>query len=221
MHQRTANGLVWPSEAARRFFAIESAGDLTRGIVQPTLASARLKLTFTDPVDAADASGGKAQPAELLQELDVLLQAYGEDCPLAELVGQPLPYQLAARVLPPGYCRAMIDVALQELMDVQLSSMPEFLEARCAEAGHLGDVRLRLLYFSSDRLRIEVTGEARSAPAGELENPMVPNQEVPLNAGCDPAGPGRYCGYSTGGWTVLCPRCLAVHEAQQELLSIY
>ena len=54
-----------------------------------------------------------------------------------------------------------------------------------------------------------------------MENPLVPSDEVPLNAGCEPAGQPRYCGYTTGGWTRLCPRCMAVHEAQRELLSTY
>jgi hypothetical protein len=222
MQPTTASYFAVPTEAAHGFFASEIAGDLTRGALPPSLASARLNATFLDDEDVTDVCGHPASRAALLEEIDALVHCYGEDCPVSEIVRDTLPYALAARVLPSGYRRAAFDVALQDVLDADPRALAEWLEARCDGAGELSDVRIRLLGSAGDRLRLEITGELVStAPEGDVENPLVPSDEVPLNAGCEPADQPRYCGYTTGGWTRLCPRCMAVHEAQRELLSTY
>lgn len=209
------------SRAALGFFASEIAGDITRGALPPTLASARLNAGCLDGGGLEDASGCAASLAALLDEIDALAARYGEDCPLEELVGDPRPYTLAARVLPSGYRRAVIDVTLKDVFDAAPGALAGWLGARCEGAGELADVRIRLLAHAGVLLRLEITGEIVAAAGTEVENPMVPSEDVPLDAGCEPPDSPRYCGYSAGGFTRLCPRCLAVHEAERELLSTY
>lgn len=222
MDPTTASYFVVPTEAAHEFFASEIAGDLTRGSIPPSLESARLNASCLDDQGVADSCGSPTTREALLAEIDALVCCYGEDCPLSEIVADPLPYALAARVLPSGYRRAAIDVRLQDVFDAYPRLLREWLEARSEGAGDLADVRIRVLESAGDRLRLEITGEVPpTVHERDVDNPLVPSDEVPTNAGCEPADQPRYCGYTTCGWTRLCPRCMAVHEAQQELLSTY
>lgn len=158
--------------------------------------------------------------AELVSELQSLCDRYGEDCPAADLVIDPAPYALAHRVLPDGYRRLVIEADLDEVFASEPSSLPDWLGERATGAEHLEDVVIRILGHDGNRLRLDITGDARteSAESHLVENPMVPSEEVALGVGCaanEPVG----CGSSRGGFTILCPRCRAVHEAQMELLA--
>lgn len=211
-----------PSPPLLAFFRTEIHGDLTRGALPPTLATARLNASCLADEDLEDLCGRPTRLGALLADVDLLTTLYGEDCPLAELVAEPLPYGLASRVLPADYRRVVVDVPLQDVLDLDPDELPGWLDARSPGAGELADVRLRVLGHAGNRLRIEITGEDPGAPESPwVENPMVPDAELGLGAGCDAPGPERYCGYAAGGFIRLCPRCLAVHEAQQELLSTY
>jgi hypothetical protein len=214
--------LVRPSAPLLAFFLTEIHGDLSRGAVPPTLASARMNAGCLDDGDVEDLCDQPSSAAALLEEVDRLTALYGEDCRLIDLVGEQLPYSLASRVLPSSYRRVALDVALQDVVELDACSLPAWLESRSPAAGELADFRLRVLGHVGNRLRIELTGEVPGAPVSPwVENPMVPAEEVPLGAGCDAPGPERYCGYSAGGFVRLCPRCLAIHEAQQALLATF
>jgi len=221
MNASTGSYFAAPSPAALGFFASEIAGDITRGALPPTLASARLNASCLAGAGLEDACGCPVSLPALLDEIDALATRYGEDCPVSELVSDPRPYTLAARVLPSAYRRIAIDVTLKDVFDAAPGALAGWLGARSEGAGELADVRIRLLAHAGILLRLEITGESLAAADAEVENPMVPSEEVPLDAGCEPADIPRYCGYSAGGFTRLCPRCLAVHEAERELLSTY
>ena len=158
MHPTTASYFAVPTEAANGFFASELAGDLTRGALPPSLASARLNATCLDNDGVSDICGHPVSRAALLAEIDALVHCYGEDCPVSEIVRDPLPYALAARVLPSGYRRAAFGVALQDVLDADPRTLAEWLEARCGGAGELSDVRIRLLGSAGDRLRLRSPG---------------------------------------------------------------
>ena len=61
------------------------------------------------------------------------------------------------------------------------------------------------------------TGRARA----DVENPLVPGDQVPLNGRCEPAAQPRYCGYTAAAGRACARDAWPLHEAQQELLSTY
>lgn len=219
----TESCFAFPSPAASQFFVTEVNGDLSRGAVPPSLRTARENAGFMDDDDLRGVCLRPVSRADLLGEIDALSARYGEDCPLIELVSDPAPYSLAARVIPAGYRRVVIEAGLDEVFAADPASLSAWLKQRSPGAEELDDVRFRLLGHAGDRMRIEVTGEAPPAheAAGSVENPMVPSAEVALGVGCEPADQPRLCGYSAGGFTRLCTRCRAVHAAQMELLGTY
>ena len=201
--------IIQPSPAALALFHSRLADALT-GASTPALAAAR------------GTASSPGTTAAVRDEIEALVAQYGEDCPLDLLLHDPLPYALASRVIPGCYRRSAFDVTLQEVLEADPRDLGAWLDSRCPGAGVLTDVRFRILGRAGDELRLEITGEIPSAPRSpDVENPMVPSGELPLGAGCDPPDEPRYCGYSAGGFTQLCPRCLAIHDAQQELLSTY
>jgi hypothetical protein len=219
----TESYFAFPSPAASEFFVTEVRGDLSHGAVPPTLRTARENAGFLDDDDLRGVCLRPVTRADLLAEIDALSARYGEDGPLVELVSDPAPYSLAARVIPAGYRRVTIEAGLDEVFAVDPASLAAWLQQRSPAAEQLEDVRFRLLGHAGNRLRIEVTGDATPAreASGYVENPMVPSADVALGVGCEPADQPRLCGYSAGGLTRLCTRCRAVHEAQMELLGTY
>lgn len=202
------------SAEARSLFLAILTGDRPAGTVPGIPASGSLS---SAAVIAAHLGAGESD----LAELDGLIATYGEDCPLAELLPWPPPYPLASRILPEGYTRAVIEATLDEIFAAGPRTRGAWLAARSPDAGGLLDVRIRILGYAGDTLRLEVTGDPREDPPGQVENPLVPDEEVALGLGCEqPDGPG-YCGSTAGGFMRLCPRCLAIHYAQAELLSHY
>ncbi len=201
----------------------EVSGDLSHGALPPSLRTARKNAGFLDDDDLRGVCLRPVSRADLLTEIDALSARYGEDCPLIELVSDPAPYALAARVIPAGYFRVTIEAGLDEVFDADPASLSAWLQERSPGSEQLADVRFRLLGHAGNLLRIEVTGDTTPTreAAGCVENPMVPSAEVALGVGCEPADQPRLCGHSAGGLTRLCVRCRAIHEAQMELLGTY
>lgn len=203
--------IALPSAELRPFLEEEFAGDLTNGALPPTLATALINAECLAEPGAESTSPSRAAVAEIVS----LSRRFGEDCPLEELIADPPAYRLGSRVLPRGYVRTVVVVALQDLLDSGW--------AACSAAGgrdftQLQDLRARVV-SQDGGLRIEISGE-EGIPDGDALGLWVSSDEVPTNPGCDPPGAGRYCGYTAGGSTRYCNRCYAIHRAEQELLEM-